>query len=141
MAPRKLDPAIRPIGWAHGGSVHAAKKMIQLREQSEAGVRQMTRRRQYTQDQRAQLEVHRYQQSTNLLIPKASFQKLVKELTIKVSGREFRFQSTAMLALQEAAESYIVQLFIAAKDCRVHANRETLTVDDFRLAKRLRPSL
>ncbi|CAN0129607.1 unnamed protein product, partial [Hapterophycus canaliculatus] len=56
-------------------------------------------------------EIRRFQNSTELLVPKSSFQRLVKEiaraLTQNLTGT-LRFQSTAVLALQYAVEAYAV---------------------------------
>ena len=61
-------------------------------------------------------EIRRYQKFTDLLIRKLSFQRLVREIAenIKRSWNEsiYRFQSTIIDALQEAAESYLVSLFV-----------------------------
>ena len=57
-------------------------------------------------------EIRRYQNSTDLLVPKSSFQRLVKEIARAVTGSLdgiVRFQSTAVIALQYAAEAYAVR--------------------------------
>lgn len=71
-------------------------------------------------------EIRRYQNSTELLIRKLPFQRLV------------RFQSLAIAALQEAAESYLVQLFEDTNLCCIHAKRVTIMVKDMVLARRIR---
>ena len=55
-------------------------------------------------------EIRRYQKSTELLIPKLPFQRLVREIAADMNS-ELRFQSSALGALQEAAEAYFVGLF------------------------------
>ncbi|XP_037456862.1 histone H3.3-like [Triticum dicoccoides] len=55
-------------------------------------------------------EIRKYQKSTELLIRKLPFQRLVREITQDFKT-DLRFQSHAMLALQEAAEAYLVGLF------------------------------
>ena len=55
-------------------------------------------------------EIRRYQKSTNLLIRKLPFQRLVREIAQQFKN-DLRFQSTAILALQEASEAYLVGLF------------------------------
>jgi histone H3 len=55
-------------------------------------------------------EIRRYQRSTELIIPKLSFARLVREITMEIGG-EFRFQANALEALQEAAEAYLVNEF------------------------------
>ena len=51
---------------------------------------------------------------------------------------DLRFQSTALLALQEAAESYLIGLFEDTLLCAVHAKRVTIMPKDIQLARRLR---
>mmetsp|Transcript_82526 Transcript_82526/g.145661 ORF Transcript_82526/g.145661 Transcript_82526/m.145661 type:complete len:128 (-) Transcript_82526:112-495(-) len=85
-------------------------------------------------------EIIRYQHSTALLIPKVSFQRLCKEIlqTMQVDDVGYRMESQAVLALQEAAESFLVGLYEDANLCAIHAKRVTLQVRDVQLASRLR---
>jgi histone H3/H4 len=75
-------------------------------------------------------EIRRYQKSTDLLIPKIPFGRLVREVTQEVKppgkGEDYRFQSTAIEALQEAAETYLVSLFEDTNLCAIHAKRVTI---------------
>ena len=103
---------------------------------SQAGLRVMTRKPRYRPGTIARQEIRKYQLSTELLIPKLPFQRLVKEVAGAIGP--YRFQSTAILALHEAAEAYIVQLFQEADQCRYHSNRKTLMVKDLQLAHRIR---
>ena len=52
--------------------------------------------------------------------------------------QELRFQSQAVLALQEAAEAYLVALFEDTNLCAIHAKRVTIMSKDLQLAKRIR---
>jgi len=89
-------------------------------------------------------EIRRYQKSTDLLIRKAPFQRLVREIMEKlnaesgVEGKPMRVQSTAILALQEAAEAYLIGLFEDTNLCAIHAKRVTIMPKDLRLARRIR---
>ncbi|XP_066265843.1 uncharacterized protein [Branchiostoma lanceolatum] len=47
---------------------------------------------------------------------------------------DLRFQSSAVMALQEASEAYLVGLFEDTNLCAIHAKRDTITVDDLQLA-------
>ena len=67
-------------------------------------------------------EIRKYQRSTELLIRKLPFQRLVREIAQDIKA-ELRFQSTAILALQEAAENYLVGLFEDTNFCCLHAKR------------------
>ena len=55
-------------------------------------------------------EIRKFQKSTDLLIRKLPFQRLVREIATEYKS-DLRFQSQAVLALQEAAEAYLVGLF------------------------------
>lgn len=82
-------------------------------------------------------EIRKYQKSTDLLIRKLPFQRLVREIA-QTFQTELRFQSTAILALQEASEAYLVNLFEDANLCAMHAKRVTIMPKDFHLARRIR---
>ena len=83
-------------------------------------------------------EIRRYQKSTDLLIRKAPFQRLVREIASEFSNQELRFQSTSVLALQEASEAYLVGLFEDTNLCAIHAKRVTIQPKDIQLAHRIR---
>jgi len=81
-------------------------------------------------------EIHRYQKSTDLLIRKLPFQRLVREIAQDIKAN-LRFQSTAVLAIQEASEAYLVGLFEATNLCAIHAKRKTVMPKDIQLARRI----
>lgn len=86
-------------------------------------------------------EIRRYQKSTELLIRRAPFQRLVREIAQEFAhrvGGAIRFQSSAVLALQEAAEAYLVGLFEDTNLCALHAHRVTILPKDIQLARRIR---
>jgi len=82
-------------------------------------------------------EIRRYQKDTSLLIRKLPFQRLVREIAGYIKS-DLRFQSTAILALQEAAEAYLVGVFEDTNLCAIHAKRVTITPKDMQLARRIR---
>ncbi|KAL7508564.1 hypothetical protein ACHAXN_005628 [Cyclotella atomus] len=82
-------------------------------------------------------EIRKYQKSTDLLIRKAPFQRLVREIAQDFKT-DLRFQSTAVLALQEASEAYLVGLFEDTNLCAIHAKRVTIMPKDIQLARRIR---
>jgi histone H3 len=82
-------------------------------------------------------EIRKYQKSTELLIRKLPFQRLIREIAQEFKT-DLRFQSSAVLALQEAAESYLVSLFEDTNLCAIHAKRVTIMPKDMQLAKRIR---
>ena len=83
-------------------------------------------------------QIRRYQRSTELLIRRAPFQRLVREIAQDFFQGKFRFQSTAVLALQEASEAYMVGLFEDTNLCAIHAKRVTIMPKDMLLARRIR---
>ena len=82
-------------------------------------------------------EIRKYQKGTELLIRKAPFQRLCREIAEELD-LDVRFQSTAILALQEAGEGYLVGLFEDTNLCAMHAKRVTILPKDMLLARRLR---
>ena len=53
-------------------------------------------------------EIRKYQKSTELLIRKLPFQRLVREIVYEMTDKSYRFTPQGLLALQEAAESFLV---------------------------------
>ena len=82
-------------------------------------------------------EIRKYQKSTELLIRKLPFQRLVREVAEKFK-QDLRFNSHAIMALQEAAEAYLVGLFEDTNLCAIHAHRVTIMPKDIQLARRIR---
>jgi len=103
-------------------------------------------------------EIRRYQKSTELLLRKLPFQRLVREIAqvrfcktccvdlvllnlfflFQDFKTDLRFQSSAIAALQEAAEAYLVGLFEDTNLCAIHAKRVTIMPKDIQLARRIR---
>lgn len=82
-------------------------------------------------------EIRRYQKSTELLIKKLPFQRLVREVAASYKV-DLRFQTLAILALHEASEAYLVRLFEDANLCALHAKRVTIMPVDIQLSRRIR---
>ena len=82
-------------------------------------------------------EIRHYQKKTDLLIRKAPFARLVKEIAQEFMV-EIRFWGSAISALQEAAEAYLVGLFEDTNLCAIHAKRITIMPRDIQLARRIR---
>ena len=82
-------------------------------------------------------EIRKYQKSTDLLIRKLPFQRLVREVAQTMKA-DVRFQTHAILALQEAAEAYLTSLFEDTNLCALHAKRITIMPKDIHLARRIR---
>ncbi|XP_048345525.1 histone H3-like centromeric protein A [Sphaerodactylus townsendi] len=109
------------------------------RTQVGAAEERPVRRRRYRPGQRAMLEIRKYQKNTNLLIQKMPFSRVVREICLTFTrGVDLRWQSMALLALQEAAEAFLVHLMEDAYLCAIHAKRVTLFPKDMQLARRIR---
>ncbi|CAG9539229.1 unnamed protein product [Cercopithifilaria johnstoni] len=101
------------------------------------------KKRRYKPGMRALQEVRRLQKTVNLLIPRAPFQRLVREIAVNVSEKnvDLRFQSLAISALQEAAEVYLTCLFEDTNLAAIHAKRVTIFPKDIQFVRRLRGEL
>ena len=85
----------------------------------------------------ALMQIRAYQNTTQLLIRTRSFQALVREIA-QDFYLNLRFQGSAVLALQESAEAYLVGLFADSNWAAMHDKRTTIMIQDIRLARRLR---
>ncbi|EPY77382.1 histone H3-like centromeric protein A-like isoform 1 [Camelus ferus] len=84
-------------------------------------------------------EIRVLQKSTHLLLRKAPFCRLAREICVQFTrGVDFNWQAQALLALQEAAEAFLVHLFEDAYLLSLHAGRVTLFPKDVQLARRIR---
>ena len=96
------------------------------------------KRRRYRPGSVALREIRHYQKGGQLLIPKLPFSRLVRKIVVDGGRYKFRFQASALMALQEAAEAYITQVFEDTLLCAIHANRKTIMPKDMNLARRIR---
>ena len=103
-------------------------------------------------------EIRKFQRSTELLIRKAPFCRLVeasvcstfavalvdlclqqvREISNEVSPEPFRYTAESLLAIQEATEDFLVHLFEDCNLCAIHAKRVTIMPKDLQLARRIR---
>jgi histone H3 len=113
---------------------HLATKAAQKQARHMGGVKKPHRYRPGTV---AICEIRKYQKNTDLLIRKAPFQRLVKEIATDLKS-DLQMQSTAVLALQEALEAYLVHLFENSNECAIHAKHVTLMPKDIQLAQCIR---
>ena len=81
-------------------------------------------------------EIHRYQKSTELLIRRLPFQRLVREIAQDFKTN-LRFAVQTMAALQEATEAYLVGLFEDSNLCAIHAKWVTIMPKDIQLARHI----
>ncbi|KAL2164520.1 hypothetical protein VTH06DRAFT_3736 [Thermothelomyces fergusii] len=98
------------------------------------------KKRRYRPGTLALKEIRRYQSNTDLLMSKLPFARLVREIALQFqpSREELRWQSQAILALQESAEAFLVHLFEDTNLCAIHAKRVTIMQKDIQLARRIR---
>jgi len=104
------------------------------------------KKRRYRPGTVALREIRRYQKSTDLLLRKLPFARVVRDIALDMitdAGQEYgdaglRWQSSAILALQEASEAFLVHLFEDANLCAIHAKRVTIMTRDIHLARRIR---
>ena len=84
-------------------------------------------------------EIRRYQKSTELLVKKLPFARLVREIAQEQASDDngLRFQSSAIAALHEAAEKYLINIFEGTNLAAIHANRVTIMPKDMQLARSL----
>lgn len=83
-------------------------------------------------------EIRRYQKSTDLLIRRAPFVRLIRETAQMFGTKEYRFQSSAIAALQECSEDYLVGIFADSNLVAIHSKRVTVMPKDIKLVRRIR---
>jgi histone H3 len=79
-------------------------------------------------------EIHKFQKPTKFLIRKAPFQHVVCKHALKFGKSDLQMQNTAVLALQEAAEYFMVDVFNNTNLCTAHGKCVTIQVKDLVLA-------
>lgn len=99
-----------------------------------------SRKRRYRPGTLALKEIRRYQRSTDLLVAKLPFSRFVREIAVDSvpESHTIRWQSHAIMALQEATEAFLVHLFEDTNLCAIHAKRVTIMQKDIQLARRIR---
>ena len=100
----------------------------------------ITKTKKSTSGTQALKEIKRLQKTTDLLIKRRPFQALVREIAQEFKA-DIRFQSSALQALQEAAEAYLTLLFEDTNLAAIHGNRVTIMPRDMNLARQLRGEL
>ena len=116
---------------------HLAAKAARKTASAGAGIKTEKSSRKFKPGTIAIREIRKYQRSTELLIRKLPFQRLVREIAQDYKA-DLRFQQQAVTALQESAEAYLVGLFEDTNACAIHAKRVTILDRDLQLASRLR---
>ena len=122
----------------------ATNKMTRIKRKSTTGSpsgKSRPRARRYRPGTVALREIIRYQKSTELLIRKLPFQRLLREISQEVCLEKgisnVKYQSTAILALQEAAEDFLVRMFSQVNDIAICGKLVTIQDKHVQLWKRL----
>ena len=122
---------------------HLLHKLIRQNKSATGGIKKPHR---YHHGLLALREIHRYQQSTDCIIKRTPFNKLIKEIFQEyrvcpdgpgTPSVQVRFQLTALATLQEATENFLVGLFEDVNLLAVHTKRVTVIPCDIRLALRI----
>jgi len=118
-------------------SRHGASEANKIKVEKKSKGEPKSKPQRYRPGTAALREIRRYQKSTELLIKKLPFQRLVREIaeTFKLN---LRFDSHAITALQEASEAYLTSVFEDTNLCAIHAKRVTIMPKDMALARRIR---
>merc|ERR1712226_1254857 len=82
-------------------------------------------------------EIQKYQLSTDSLICKRTFMRIIKEIGRRISGEPIRFTTESLFALQEATEDFIVRMFENCNLCAIHGRRVTILPKDLYLTRRI----
>ena len=120
------------------GSGKAPRKQLwpKVAGKSRVSMGGMKKPRKYRPGTVALRQIHHYQKSTELLLQKMPFQRLVREITQDFKTN-LRFQSGAVIALQ-VSEAYLVRLLEDSHLCAIYAKRVTIMPKDIQLARRIR---
>ena len=140
-----LNPTSKKVATKGGKQPqkHLLHKLIRQTKSTTGGIKKPHR---YHLGLLALREICRYQQSTDCLIKRTPFNKLIKEISQEyrvcpdgpgTPSVQVRFQSTALAALEEAAENFLVGLFEDVNLLAVHAKRVTVMPCDVRLPLRI----
>jgi len=97
-----------------------------------------TIKKRYRPGSKALQEIRQYQRGTGFLIPSASFQRLVRQLTADISQHPLRFTEDAFDCIQTASEAFLIQLFEDSVLAMINAKRVTLMASDMQLIRRIR---
>ena len=144
VQPAWKDMRKAPVKGGKQPRKHLAHKVLKKRNPLTGGFKKPHR---YQSGMVALREIRHYQRSTEILIKKTPFQKLIREISQEywicpdspgTPSVQVHFQSTAIAALQEAAENFIVGLFEDVSLLAVHTRRVTVMPQDIRLALRIR---
>ena len=114
------------------------KTLKRLPRKGHAGPHARRRRpRRYRPGTVAMRESRHDQKSKELLVRKLPFARLVREVVYAAFKTQYMFQSTALLAMHEAAEDFLVRMFEMVQHIALHGKRQAIKVEDMKLWRRL----
>ena len=148
MARTKVQTARKSIGnHSIAQKLLAKQKRNSAIKSTSVAMDPVKKKQRYRPGQLCLRDIRRLQNSTELLIPRVRFSRLVREISKNIVAQtpnserkrgDLLFQTKAILALHEAAEAYLVGLFEDTNLCAIHARRVTVMPKDIQLARRLR---
>nr|UXY87982.1 centromeric histone-3 like protein [Cryptomonas curvata] len=110
---------------------------MQFKDKNNRFPKTIYKSKRYRSGSKALTEIRKFQKSTDLLIHRLPFARLVKETTLKFH-HALQWQSIAIEAVQHACEDYIIGLMEDANLSAIHAKRVTIMPKDIHLAQRIR---
>ena len=81
-------------------------------------------------------DIRKLQKATNLLIPKAPFYRLVREIIADINS-DYRVQANAVMALHESSESFLLRLFEFSNYIAIHVHHVTVMPKDIHLLRKI----
>ena len=114
--------------------IHLATKAARIAGPVSGGIKKPRR---YCPGTVALRQIRKYQKTTDLLLRKAPFQRLIREISLDFKSN-LRYQGSAILALQEASKDYLVRLLEDTNMCAIHSKRVTIMPKDIQLARHIR---
>ena len=123
--------------FTHPEQLKRERLAIKRRQARKEVARQEGHYRRYRPSTVALRQIRKYQKSTDLLIAKLPFRRLVREIATNIDNQK-RFQETALQAIEEASEAFLVGLLEEANLCAIHAKRVTVMSKDIQLARKIR---
>ncbi|CAI4044849.1 hypothetical protein SKDZ_11G1580 [Saccharomyces kudriavzevii ZP591] len=135
---REMETEVPDATRTHSYALDRYVRQKRRQKQMKQGLKRVEKK--YSPSELALYEIRKYQRSTDLLISKIPFARLVKEVTdeFTTKDQDLRWQSMAIMALQEASEAYLVGLLEHTNLLALHAKRITIMKKDMQLARRIR---
>ena len=118
------------------GDKDPRKQLATLAARKAAPSKDEACRRRFSPGTVALREICKLQKTTDLLIGKAPFQRVAREIAHE-HKTDVRFQQGAIEALQHTTEAFFIELFEEAQAAALHAVRVTIMAKDIKIAIRM----